>query len=32
MIKVFGRWETEKVEVKDPGLRTYINLKPFYLP
>lgn len=32
MFKVFGRWTTEDVEVKDPGLKAYVNLKPVYLP
>jgi|TARA_B100000315_G_C14591327_1_gene596012 small subunit ribosomal protein S7 len=32
MVKIFGIWGTETVKVKDPGLRNYINLKPYYLP
>lgn len=30
-IKLFGKWDTN-VEVLDPGLRSYINLKPRLLP
>ncbi len=32
MFKVFGKWETKDIEVPDPGLRAYINLKPYYVP
>lgn len=32
MFKVFGRWSTSEVEVRDPGLRAYINLKSFLVP
>ena len=31
-IKLFGRWSLDEVEVRDPGLRRYISLKPVYLP
>jgi len=31
-IKIFNKWSTRGVEVKDPGLREYINLRPVYLP
>lgn len=31
-IKLFGRWSFEGVEVKDLGLRPYINLKPVLFP
>ena len=31
-IKIFGRWSTKDVVVKDPGLRNYINLTPIYVP
>lgn len=31
-IKLFGRWGFEGVEVKDPGLKYYINLKPVLIP
>ncbi|MCS7118093.1 MAG: 30S ribosomal protein S7 [Thaumarchaeota archaeon] len=31
-MKVFGEWEVTNVEVKDAGLRSYINLKPLILP
>ncbi len=32
MFKIFGKWSTEDVEVKDPSLRAYINLKPVLVP
>ncbi len=31
-MKVFGMWDFGEVEVRDPGLKRYINLKPVYLP
>lgn len=31
-IKLFGKWETTGIEVKDPGLKRYINLKPVLVP
>ncbi|MEM5843644.1 MAG: 30S ribosomal protein S7 [Candidatus Aenigmatarchaeota archaeon] len=31
-IKIFGKWSTEGIEVKDPGLAKYINLKPVIVP
>ena len=31
-IKLFGKWSYKGVEVRDPGLRAYINLKPVYIP
>ncbi len=31
-MKVFGKWDPTEVEVRDPGLRDYICLKPTYLP
>lgn len=31
-IKLFGKWSYKGIEVRDPGLRRYINLKPVYLP
>lgn len=30
--KIFGRWSSEGIEVKDPGLKKYINLQPIVLP
>ncbi len=30
-IKLFDKWDTE-VEIKDPGLKDYINLKPVIVP
>jgi small subunit ribosomal protein S7 len=29
---LFNRWETDGIEVSDPGLKRYINLKPFIVP
>lgn len=29
---IFNRWDTEGVEVSDPGLRKHINLKPMVVP
>ena len=31
-IKLFGKWSYEGVEVSDPGLKAYINLKPVIIP
>jgi small subunit ribosomal protein S7 len=31
-IKIFGKWSVEGIEVKDPGLKRYINLQPSILP
>lgn len=31
-LKIFNRWDTTKIEVKDPGLKDYINLKPIIVP
>ncbi len=31
-IKIFGKWSTKGVEVKDPGLVRYINLEPRIFP
>ena len=31
-IKLFGEWSFEDVEVRDIGLKRYINLNPVYLP
>ncbi len=28
MEKILGKWSTEEIEVKDPGLKRYINLDP----
>ena len=32
VVKLFGVWDTNEVEVRDPGLKAYINLKPIYIP
>lgn len=32
MFKVFGKWDTAEVAVRDDGLRKYIDLKPMLLP
>ncbi len=31
-IKLFGEWSYEDIEVRDIGLKRYINLDPVYLP
>jgi len=31
-IKVFQRWETEDIEVSDPGLEKYLSVKPTLFP
>lgn len=31
-IKIFNKWSTKDIEVKDQGLRNYINLKSVFLP
>ncbi|MEM4699339.1 MAG: 30S ribosomal protein S7 [Candidatus Nezhaarchaeales archaeon] len=31
-IKLFGKWSMEGIEVKDPGLKRYINLRPILVP
>ncbi len=31
-ILLFGKWKIEDIEVQDPGLKNYINLKPCYVP
>ena len=31
-IKLFGKWDFKEVEVRDPGLRRYICLRPVYVP
>jgi len=31
-IGLFGKWSFEGIEVKDPGLKRYVNLKPVYVP
>jgi len=31
-MKIFNRWSTEEIEVKDVGLKKYINLKPTLVP
>jgi len=30
--KLMGKWETSGIEVKDPGLKAYINLRPVLVP
>ena len=30
--KIFGKWSVDEVEVKDPGLKRYICLKPTVIP
>ena len=31
-IKLFGKWSFKGIEVKDPGLKRYVSLKPVYVP
>ena len=31
-LKIFGKWSTVDVDVKDPGLKRYINLEPLLVP
>jgi small subunit ribosomal protein S7 len=31
-IKIFGKWSMEGIEVKDVGLKKYINLQPLLIP
>jgi len=31
-MKIFDKWDTQGVEVKDSGLRKYINLQPMLIP
>ncbi|MFH0875185.1 MAG: 30S ribosomal protein S7 [archaeon] len=31
-LKVFNRWSTDGIEVKDPGLKNYITLQPRIVP
>jgi len=31
-IKLFGEWSFEDIEVRDVGLKRYLNLDPIYLP
>lgn len=30
--KLFGKWDLAEIEIRDPGLKRYINLQPVYLP
>jgi len=32
MYKLFGKWDFTEVEVKDPSVKGYINLKPIMVP
>ena len=31
-IKLFGKWSFKDIEIRDPGLKRYISLKPIYIP
>ena len=31
-VLLFGKWSMEGIEVQDPGLKTYINLDPCFIP
>ncbi|MDO8628571.1 MAG: 30S ribosomal protein S7, partial [Nanoarchaeota archaeon] len=32
MMKYFGKWEPTGIEIFDPGLKEYINLRPMHVP
>jgi len=32
VIKIFNKWDTSQIKVRDPGLINYINLKPIIIP
>ena len=31
-IKLFGKWDFKDIEIRDPGLKRYICLRPVYVP
>ena len=31
-VKLFGKWSFKDIEVRDPGLKRYINLRPLVIP
>jgi small subunit ribosomal protein S7 len=31
-VKLFGKWSFEGIEVKDPGLKQYLSLRPIHVP
>lgn len=31
-IKIFGKWSCMNIDIKDPGLKEYISLKPVFVP
>lgn len=31
-IKLFGKWSFDGIEVKNPGIKRYVSLKPIYVP
>ncbi|MBI2672823.1 30S ribosomal protein S7 [Candidatus Woesearchaeota archaeon] len=31
-LKLFNRWDISTVEVKDPGIKPYVNIKPIIVP
>jgi len=31
-IKLFGKWNFQEVEIRDPGLKRYISLRPIFIP
>ncbi len=31
-LKIFDRWDISQIEVKDPGLKNYVNLSPVLVP
>ncbi|HLD12109.1 MAG TPA: 30S ribosomal protein S7 [Candidatus Nanoarchaeia archaeon] len=32
MMKFFGKWEPTGIDIQDPGLKDYINLRPMHVP
>ena len=32
VMKYFGKWDATGIQVQDPGLKEYINLRPMYVP
>ena len=31
-IKIFNKWDIKGIEISDPGLKRYVNLKPIIIP
>ena len=32
MYKIFGKWDSSEVEIKDPGIKRYVSLTPIIIP